>query len=137
MAFQFDRDEFGRWYGQAAHTLESAQRDFDEGDYAWACFKAQQAAEYGCKGLLRGYGKMALGHSVLRLLNEMRTGGIAVTEDLLRSGRLLDRHYIPPRYPDAYPAGSPFEFYDRETAREALEHARLILRWLEEKGAGL
>jgi len=39
----------------------------------------------------------------------------------------LDRHYIPSRYPNAYAAGSPFEFYDESTAREAIGAARKVL----------
>jgi len=41
--------------------------------------------------------------------------------------RELDRHYIPPRYPDACAAGSPFEFYDQDTAERALKAAAQIL----------
>ncbi|HIC93237.1 MAG TPA: HEPN domain-containing protein [Anaerolineae bacterium] len=62
----FDQDEFFRWMRQAEHTLTSAQRDAAEGDYSWACFKAQQAAEYAAKALLRGLGLPAFGHSILR-----------------------------------------------------------------------
>jgi hypothetical protein len=40
-----DREEFGRPFSQARHTLDSARRDAEEGDYDWAAFKAQQAAE--------------------------------------------------------------------------------------------
>ncbi|AAL80881.1 hypothetical protein PF0757 [Pyrococcus furiosus DSM 3638] len=29
----------------------------------------------------------------------------------------LDRNYIAPRYPDAYPEGAPFEYYSEEVAR--------------------
>jgi len=39
----------------------------------------------------------------------------------------LDRHYIPPRYPNAYPLGSPFEFYDQETAEEAISCAQAVI----------
>lgn len=125
----FDRDEYRRWYEQARHTLASAERDLRDGDFAWCCFKAQQAGEYAAKAVLRGYGRLAAGHSILRLLEEMRDGGIEVDDTALQEARLLDRHYIPPRYPDAYPAGSPFEFYDEKTAREAIEAStRLLLR---------
>jgi HEPN domain-containing protein len=64
----------------------------------------------------------------------MRSGGVAVDDVTLSRGKLLDRHYIAPRYPDAYPGGSPFEFYDEETARQALEAARSLLDWLGKMG---
>ncbi len=130
----FDRDEFDRWLEQARHTLSSAERDLQAGDYAWSCFKSQQAGEYAAKAVLRGYGRLAAGHSILRLLDDLKNGGIAVNTACVGHARLLDRHYIPPRYPDAYPSGSPFEFYDEETARQALEAARSLLTWLEGLG---
>jgi predicted HD phosphohydrolase len=33
-----DREEFGRPFSQARHTLDSARRDAEEGDYDWAAF---------------------------------------------------------------------------------------------------
>jgi HEPN domain-containing protein len=124
----FDEEEFFRWMRQAEHTLASAQRDAAEDDYAWACFKAQQAAEYATKALLRGLGLPAFGHSVLGLVGEIEKQGLPITEDIRLCARTLDRHYIPPRYPDAYPAGSPFEFYDRKTAEEAISCAQAVLQ---------
>ncbi|MCL6581589.1 MAG: HEPN domain-containing protein [Firmicutes bacterium] len=130
----FDRDEFDRWLQQARHTLSSAERDLQAGDYAWSCFKSQQAGEYAAKAVLRGYGRLAAGHSILRLLEDMKKGGLEVDTTSVAHARLLDRHYIPPRCPDAYPGGSPFEFYDEQTARQALEAARSLLAWLEGMG---
>jgi HEPN domain-containing protein len=129
-----DSDEYGRWFEQARHTLGSAQRDLEVGDYAWSCFKSQQAGEYAATALLRGYGRLAARHSILRLLEEMRSGGTAVDDAAFGWGRLLDGYYIPPRYPDSHPGGSPFEFYDEETARQALEAARSLLGWLGKLG---
>ncbi len=129
-----DRDDLRRWLGQADHTLASARRDAAAGDWAWASFKAQQAAEYALKGLLRATGGMAVGHSVLRLAEALDMGG---EDGLGRFARELDRHYIPPRYPDAYPAGSPFEFYDAEAADRALVAAEAVVSWTRERAADL
>ena len=97
----FDRDEFDRWLKQARHTLSSAERDLQAGDYAWSCFKSQQAGEYAAKAVLRGYGRLAAGNSILRLLEDMKKGGLRVDATCVAHARLLDRHYIPSRYPDA------------------------------------
>lgn len=35
----FDKEEFDRWIKSAIKTLESAQRDYVNEDYNWACFK--------------------------------------------------------------------------------------------------
>jgi len=128
----FDEEEFLRWMRQAEHTLNSAQRDAGGGDYGWACFKAQQAAEYAVKALLRGLGLPAFGHSVLGLVGEMKKQGLPTTEEIRQCARTLDRHYIPPRYPDAYPEGSPFEFYDRETAEKATACTQSVLEVVQE-----
>lgn len=128
----FDREEFARWSQWAAYTLNSARRDLEAGDYAWACFKAQQSAEYALKGLLRGWGMPGTGHSVLRLAEQLERAGAALPPGFTNRGRLLDRHYIPPRYPDAYPSGNPAEFYDRRTAGEAVEAAQEIITYTRE-----
>lgn len=130
----FDHDEYTRWLEQALHTLESAGRDLEDGDYAWSCFKAQQAGEYAAKAVLRGYGRLAAGHCILRLLEEMKVGGLILDEGLLGRAKLLDRHYIPPRYPYAYPSGSPFEFYDEDTAKQALAAASDLVESLRRVG---
>ncbi len=73
---------------------------------------------------------MTIWHSVLKLLEELEEAGPTVSEDLSSYARSLDRHYILPRYPNAYPAGAPFEFYDEKTAKEALEYAGSILKFV-------
>lgn len=115
----FDEEEFHRWFDQAEHTLESAQRDLSDGDYGWSCFKAQQAGEYALKGLLYGLGKPAFGHSTVALLEALAEAGIEVEESLKGITRRLDRHYIPTRYANAYSADSPFR-YDEGDAQQAV-----------------
>ena len=126
--FPFDEPEFRRWLVQADHTLASARRDLEHGDFVWACFKAQQAAEYAVKGLARALGIPAFGHAVSRLLKDLAREGLPVPPQQMARARLLDRHYIPPRYPDAYTEGAPLEYYDEPTARGAIDAAdQLIL----------
>ena len=83
-----------------------------------------------------GAGRFAPGHSTLKLYEVLRDAGFVVPEQLPRWCRELDRHYIPPRYPDAYPAGSPFEYYDRETAEQAVLYAARVVRYAEEVASG-
>jgi predicted nucleotidyltransferase len=45
-------EQWQRYRRQAVHSLESAERDLAEGDFDWASFKAQQAAELAVKGYL-------------------------------------------------------------------------------------
>ncbi len=98
-----------------------------------ACFYAHQAAEKAVKALLYSLNEAPFGHSVRVLLERFfeRAGGRR--EDLLSLARELDRHYIPSRYPNAHPAGTPHEAYDEEAARRALWAARRILEFAGER----
>lgn len=125
-----DADEYGRWMEQSEHTYRSAVRDSEAGDYDWAAFKAQQAAEYALKGLLRGIGRPAFGHALRRLLEEIQKAGIGPAADLVEAAQELDAHYLPARYPDAYPESSPYKFYNRKRAEAALHAARLLREWV-------
>ncbi|MDQ7857897.1 MAG: HEPN domain-containing protein [Armatimonadota bacterium] len=46
-------------------------------------------------------------------------------------GRLLDRFYIPARYPSSWDRGSPKDYFTREDAGHALRCAESILRFCE------
>lgn len=127
----FDKEEYERWLSQAENTLQSAQGDLQGGYYNWSCFKSQQGAEYALKALLRGWGQPGTGHSVLKLLENLEDLGSSIPQELKGYARVLDKHYIPARYPNAYPAGSPFEFYDQENASQALGAARKILEFIQ------
>ena len=59
------------WLEQARHNLRHAQGSLGLGDYAWACFAAQQAAEAALKGLHLARGQVAWGHSILDLLADL------------------------------------------------------------------
>lgn len=77
-----DEEEFRRWLRQAEHTLESAERDRSGRDYAWACFKAEQAAQCALKALLIGVGQVAHGHSLRRLIQQVEAVGLPVPPDV-------------------------------------------------------
>lgn len=128
-----DREEYRRWMSQAEHTFASAARDLEAGDHGWACFKSEQAAQLAVKAFLRALGEVAFGHSLTRLVSRLDELGVGVPEEIRRSGRRLESHYVPSRYPDVYPAGSPFEFYDEGRAREALAQARGSLDFVSER----
>ena len=111
------------WFRQAQRKLDSARWDLRGKFYEDACFSAQQAAEPAAKALLESQGRIELGHSVYQLL---QTAG-GVPPHVVDAARVLDRYYIPTRYPNGFPAGAPMDFYDRPTAEEAVELAETIL----------
>ena len=120
------------WLEQARHNLRHAQGSLGLGDYAWACFAAQQAAEAALKGLHLARGQVAWGHSILDLLADLPED-VDVPEDLVEAAKVLDKYYIPTRYPDAHPAGPAARHYTRLEAEEALDLAQKILAFVEEK----
>jgi HEPN domain-containing protein len=128
---EFDGNEFSRWLGQALHTRSSAERDASAGDFAWACFKAQQAGEYALKALLRGLGQPAHGHALRRLLFDLENLELEVPPQVTESAQTLDRHYVPTRYADAFPEGSPHEYYNRVAAEEAINAADQVIDWVQ------
>lgn len=121
-------EEGRRWLAQAEDDLEFVRwvrregRFFDKG-----CFLAQQAAEKALKGCLYRSGERAvLGHSLLELLGRLipRAPSLAALRD---SAKKLDRFYIPTRYPNGLPGGSPFESFLKEDLDQALRMAGEIV----------
>jgi HEPN domain-containing protein len=98
------------------------------GFYNWACFSAQQAAEKAIKAVFQGMGAEAWGHSVADLLKELAKRH-PLSEELLDAALELDKAYIPTRYPNAHPSGSPRSRYTREEARRLIEYAEGILKF--------
>jgi len=126
-----DEAEYSRWISMARKTLESARGDLERGDYNWACFKAQQSAEFSLKALHHGLGLLGHGHSVSRLLRELQDKGLEAGEELIEYAKALDKLYVPTKYPNAWAEGSPHEYYTRSDAEEAIRAAEEVLRWVE------
>ncbi|MEB3289987.1 MAG: HEPN domain-containing protein [Leptolyngbya sp.] len=125
------QQEWQRYTKQAQHTLASAQRDQNAGDFDWACFKAHQAAELYLKGWLRSTDCFATGHSIVRLLAQIDSK-ITIPPALQQCARDLDKVYIPARYPDAYSEGAPMDFYDADDARDSIQCAETVAAFLED-----
>ncbi len=127
-----DRVEYERWMSQAKKTFELIDADIEYGGYSWACFKAQQAAELALKALLLLYGEPLFTHDLSKLLRRAsQLCGMEPPEEVKECVALLDKMYIPPRYPDAFPEGAPWEHYTKREALEAKECARRIMEWVE------
>jgi len=98
----------------------------------FAPFHAQQAAEKALKGLLRILGRVPWGHSCFDLLTEidglLSSSGVPST--LFNSAQRLDGHYIPSRYPDAFPTGVPEDYYDQPIAQQAMDDASDVLEFV-------
>jgi HEPN domain-containing protein len=118
------------WMRQANKDLEHARRSSDVGDYEWACFAAQQSGEKAVKAVYQKIGADAWGHTITGLLQRLPTH-MQPPPELLDYARELDKCYIPPRYPNAHPAGAPMDYYTKAEAERAIEHAERIIRFCE------
>ncbi len=117
------------WLKQAFRDFGQA-KDSRAGDrHEWACFAAQQAAEKAVKALHLANGQEAWGHVVAKLLKQLPEC-IEVPELLVEKAKVLDGLYIPPRYPDSYPEGAPFEHYGIIQSEEAVKYAGEIIEFV-------
>ncbi len=117
------------WLAQAERDLLHAEESRRGGRHEWACFACHQAAEKAVKGLHLHLGQEAWGHVVAKLLAELPPSA-KPSSDLIEGARVLDNFYIPSRYPNAHPAGAPFEHYGPLQSEEALRHARAIVAFI-------
>lgn len=122
------RNEALRWFNEALWDLDTARILHRERRFNAAAFYSHQAAEKACKALLYYVNEAPLGHSIRELLARYFSRiGRAPLSDLMVYARELDRHYIPSRYPNAHPSGTPHEAYDEETSKRALEAAEKVI----------
>lgn len=120
--------EFSRWINMAEKTIESAKGDLERGDYNWACFKAQQSAEFAIKAILHGLGLGAYGHSVSALL--LKLPKELDPSDVMQEAKTLDKYYVPTRYPNAWSDGLPTDYYTRQDSLQAINYAEKIIKWV-------
>ncbi len=116
--------EAERWLVQARSDLGFAEVGAREGYHAQTCFMCQQAAEKALKALhYLGGERLVIGHSLLELLRALLTRHPALA-DLEEAARRLDQYYVPTRYPNGLPGGTPADVFSKAQAAEALAQAR-------------
>lgn len=128
-------EEAKRWLSEAIWDLESGSILHEAGRYNSCAFLCQQAAEKAAKALLYSVGEAPFGHSVKNLLQRYAESAHENISQLISYGGELDRHYVPARYPNAIPTGTPHENYDeavsqrtKQYAREIVDYARSCIR---------
>jgi HEPN domain-containing protein len=118
-------------FATAQHWLATAEQDYavalrlaDEMPNV-ACFHAQQAAEKALKAaLVARCGDSARDHSIVALLSECESSGIATPEGIIDDARRLDKFYVSSRYPDALGGLDPTKMFGRSEAIEAADRCR-------------
>ncbi len=127
-----DASEFTRWREAADVARRSVEVQTRAELHNWGCFLAEQAAHLAVKGLLHGVGAGGWGHDLVRLSDTIVTAtGNAVPAEVAAAARRLSRHYIPARYPDAHPSGSPLAHYGPEDSAQALADLSLMLLFVD------
>jgi HEPN domain-containing protein len=126
-----------RWLLTAEEDMHAAELLFQAEMYAQACFYAQQSGEKALKSLWYLVDANPWGHSVQRLVAEFpRRAEIADLEAWTERAALLDKFYIPTRYPNGLPDLTPGQVYRREDARQGIEAASQLIQgckaWLGE-----
>lgn len=126
-------DEARRWFEEAVSDLDTARYLANGARYNTACFMGQQAAEKAMKAFLYSHEvEEPWGHSVDTLIHD----GISYdsTLDTVRDlGAVLDKYYIPTRYPNGLPGGLPSKAYTADDARQAITAADRVLAAVRER----
>jgi HEPN domain-containing protein len=95
-----------------------------------ACFHAQQAGEKALKAVWHYADGDPWGHSIRKLIEDLENVDLGFYDrlkGLLRAGTILDRFYIPTRYPNGLPELTPGEAYLEEDAEQCIRQAAEIL----------
>lgn len=116
------------WFRQAEADLRHARHAREDGDFEWACFASQQAAEKAVKAVYEAYHLEGWGHTISTLLGNL-PDTLKATDDLMAMAKALDKHYIPTRYPNGFESGAPTDFYTDREADQAITHAGAILEF--------
>ncbi len=118
------------WIRQAGKDLEKAKLDLEWGYYEWACFTSHQAAEKAIKAVFQHIHGDAWGHSTKALIENLPYDD---REIYIEYAKLLDKLYIPTRYPNGLPEGIPHDYFTKKEAEEAVRAALIIYEWCKSK----
>ena len=121
-------EQLRRWLEQAEHQLEVTDTLLESGFWSDVCFMAEQTAQMALKAFLYGSGQRhVLLHSIQDRASECRKVD-AVFAEVIEWGKVLDRYYIPTRYPDALASPAvPFRSFTQDDARQAHRYAADIV----------
>ncbi len=117
--------EWQLWFKFAEQDLAACEKLLEGKLYANACFHAQQAVEKALKGLLLHRGRtVPKTHGLPELYVLLNEPALASYRDAID---VLNKYYIPTRYPDLIEGDEPSWFLDENEARIALAQAQEII----------
>ncbi len=117
------------WFRQAEADLQHARNSLKSDDFEWSCFAAHQSAEKALKAVFLKLGMDAWGHTITVLIGNLPDTVDQPSEILVDYGRILDKYYIPTRYPNGFDSGAPMDYYTAGEAQSAIQQAEAILEY--------
>jgi HEPN domain-containing protein len=118
------KEEVQNWVDYAHEDLRMAELALKDKIYNQVCFHSQQCVEKILKGLIEFKGQIhPQTHKLADLFSYLPENPF---EDMRDNILLLDRFYIPTRYPDALPGRVREGLPKERDAEEAIEVARAI-----------
>ncbi len=123
------------WMKQAEADLLHARNSIKLKDFEWACFAAHQAAEKAIKSVYQKLHAEAWGHSVSILLSNLPPS-TNVTSELIERAKVIDKHYIPARYPNSFNVGAPTDYFTEAEGEDAMKIAGEIIEFCKNILAG-
>ena len=128
MSWTKNQHEAERWLKTAEEDLQAVDVLLRAGSFAQACFYAQQSGEKAVKALWYRMDADPWGHSVQKLIADFpEKHTLPDLEQWIERAALLDKFYIPTRYPNGLPDLTPGQVYTRDDARRGLEAARALV----------
>jgi len=119
LSIQANREDALRWLEQAEHNLEVAKHNLKGGFYSDACYMAEQTAQVALKAFIIANKRRHVWEHSVQELARLCSQYDKDFAGLVETGKILDRYYIPTRYPDAL--ASPAVPYKTYTERDAVE----------------
>ena len=122
------KTEVSNWWEQAKKDLSAAKNSVKSGDYEWASFQSNQAAEKALKAL-----HIKLKKSNIQSHNLIKIGeSLSAPREIKESLMELNPEYTLSRYPDVANA-MPSQNYSERKASEKIKHAEEIIKWTEKQ----
>lgn len=115
------------WFIFANDDLTAAIALLERDLYHLTCFHAQQATEKALKAYFVSLGQTPPKTHTLQELAERMNVTFPLIVPFRHHLMVLDRYYIPTRYPDALPGSLPEGLPTRDQAEEAVSIARQLV----------
>lgn len=122
-------NRFEDWLNQSERDLKFAKETLNKGFFEWTCFICQQSAEKAVKALYYKFNFEPWGHSISKLLEEIKNE-VKLDDEIINLAKYLDKFYIPTRYPNGFSEGYPGVYYTEEEAKRAIDACEKIISFI-------